>query len=394
MRRLLVLALAFAAAGLRADSPVLTISQELIPSPAPVGATTPVFVTGAQHLTLTWLEAADDRPARTYAAVWDEARTRWSTPTLHKPSPHAPLGEIHVPRVVFPDGSELSVFFPAKDDRILDLHTQRHRADIASAPRALSSESWSKTQHPPEPPVLSARDARVVTVWLNLAEKSPRLFAALSPTAGEPFFLPLRIDDGQPLGRASLALLRDGSAYVSWLEAHGPEKSSAALWLRRLSPDGDLSVPVLIATAPSVTAFGHPQLALAKDYDTTPAQLLIAYPLTSDGVSQLVTRLITLPPADSFARGRPCPTCPPAESTRPGHAIIGHIVRLIPEKHQVILTHQEVPGILPAGSTLFHIDDHTLRSLPSASALAARIEQRDGAWWVFEVRALVPHERP
>jgi hypothetical protein len=393
MRRLFVLALALYGSVLRADSPALTISQQLIPSPASIGASAPAFTSGPHGLTLTWLEPDTNNQLHRLAATWETTHARWSPPHPFAPSADGSFENAASPRVRFHDGSALSVFLPEKDGRILDLHTQRHRGHIASEPRALSPESWAKGNTPAEPPVLAAREARVIAVWLNHAENSPRLLAALTTSAGESFFLPVRIDDGQPLGRASLALLRDGSAYISWLETYGPGKTSAALWLRRLSPAGDLSVPVLIATAASADAFGHPQLALGKDYDETAAQLLIAYPLTHDGISQLITRLITLPPAESFAQGRPCLTCPPDNATKSGHALMGRVVKLVPRNNQVLIDHSEVPGILPAGSTTFRIDDQTLHSLRDVTTLLARIEQRDGVWWLFDVSVLVTNNR-
>ena len=398
MRRLLVIVLVvvFARAPLHADSPALTITQQLVASPAPVGATAPAFNSAGHTLTLTWLETDSGDQPSTVAAHWDSSRARWSPPhpldSARQPrAPETPATS-SAPQVHFPDGSSLSVFLPDNDGRIRDLHTQRHRANPArdpdASPRPLSADSWPATSSPTQAPVLISREARVLAVWLNHAAETPRLFAALSTSAGEQFFLPIRIDDGHPLGRASAVLLRDGSAYISWLEAHGSDKTAAALWLRRLSPAGDPSIPVLITTAPSAAALGHPQLALAKDYDATPAQLLIAHELASEGATQLVTRLITLPPAESFAQGRPCLTCPPDTATLPGHRLTGRVIQLIPEKHQAIIEHGEVPGILPAGKTAFLLDDKILMTLNAAPSLIARIEKRDGRWWLFDVRVL------
>lgn len=388
MRCLFVLVLALCGHVLRADSPALTITQQLIASPAPVGATAPLFIATSEGPRLAWSETAANGQTPYAGSIWDRTSYRWSPPTaLPIKKPDTPVS----PGVHFPDGSELSVFLPEKDGRILDLHTHRRRGQTAAAPRPLSPESWLKHAAPPEPPLLRAREARVIAVWMNHAENSPRLLAALSTSAGEQFFLPVRIDDGRPLGRASLVLLRDGSAYISWLETHGSE--NAALWLRRLSPAGDLSVPVLITTAPSAAALGHPQLALLKDYDDTPAQLIIAHELTTQGITQLVTRLITLPLAKSFTQGRPCPTCPPDEASRPGHPLMGGVIKLIPRKHQVVIQHSAIPGILPAGKTTFRIDEQTRASLRNVNSLLARIEQREGVWWLFDVSKLTTSDR-
>jgi hypothetical protein len=388
MRRLLAFVLALGVACARADSPSLTIRPQRIPSPAPVHATAPLLVSVEQTVSLAWLESGPDDTPRVFTAAWSHTAGRWAAP---QPAPQlsseAFLDHASA-RVRFPDGSGLSVFFPQAGDRILDLHTQRHHSSGDAPPRALSQESWPARKQPPEPSALAAHEARVIAVWLNHAENSPRLLAARSTNAGDSFFLPVRIDDGRPLGRAASAMLRDGSAYVIWLEADSPEKATAALWLRRLSPAGALSVPVRLATGLDPGASDRPRLALLKDYDATSAQLLVAYTLTTDGIRQIVTQLITLPPEDTFTQDRGCLTCPADEDTQPGHALLGKITRLLPETRQVVLTHEGVPGILPAGTHLFHCDDDAWRALSGASRLYARIERRDGAWWLSDIRAL------
>ncbi|MGC4074852.1 MAG: hypothetical protein QM760_20615 [Nibricoccus sp.] len=392
MRCLLVLALAFGTCVLHADSPALTVTQQLLPSPAPVGATTPFFIETPDGPRLAWKETSSAGQVQYVGATWDHASSRWSSPAV------LPIDAPAIPTVAtvrFPDGSDLSAFFPEKDGRILDLHTQRLHGQISTDPRPLSSDSWRNAPyalHPTESPLLRAREARVVAIWLNFAEASPRLFAALSTTAGEQFFMPVRIDDGHPLGRASIALLMDGSAYISWLESYGAE-NAAALWLRRLSPAGDLSVPVLITTAPTAAALGHPQITLLKDYDSAPAQLLVAHELTNEGVTQIVTRLIVLPPAESFIQGRPCLACPPDTATLPGHPLMGRVVKLTPRKQLVAIEHSEIPGILRAGKTTFHANEQTLTALRETDSIIARIEQRDGIWWLFDVRRLATQTR-
>jgi hypothetical protein len=72
---------------------------------------------------------------------------------------------------------------------------------------------------------------------------------------------------------------------------------------------------------------------------------------------------------------------------------MGRVVKLVPRNNQVLIDHSEVPGILPAGSTTFRIDDQTLHSLRDVTTLLARIEQRDGVWWLFDVSVLVTNNR-
>ncbi len=390
MHPLLVIATCvFAASTLRADSPALTITRQLLPSPAPVGAISPGFIPTSDGPQLIWTEPATaSRPGQS-GAVWETTAARFSAPL---PLSIKTSGATAIPRVIFPDGSELTAFFPEKDGRILDLHTQRHRNQNSAPPKPLSSDSWPRSSS--TPPLLAAREARTLAVWLNHAEPTPRLFAALSLNAGEQFLLPVRIDDGHPLGPASLVLLRDGSAYIAWLEAPASTNPTAALWLRRLSPAGDPSIPVLIATARTSETLGPPQLALLKDYDSTPAQLLLAHELTAGSVTQIATHLITLPPAESFSQGRPCLTCPPDTATLPGHPLAGRLIRILPEKNLIFVEHAEIPGILPAGKNTFLLDDNSPHNLSPGTRLLARVEQRGSTWHLFGIQILTTPPAP
>jgi hypothetical protein len=393
MRRLLAIALALAMPCARADSPALTLTQQRIASPAPVGAASPRFLETEGAVSLAWLEPSAGHAARVCSAAWSSDAGGWSAPQA-APSLTAETFDPPPARVHFPDGSSLSAFFPEAGGRILDLHTQRHHDGSAAPPRALTSESWPAGGSPPEPPLLAAREARVIAVWLTHAGKSPRLLAALSTNAGALFFLPLQIDDGRPLGRADLVMLRDGSVYITWLEAERLEKNTAALWLRRVSPGGALSVPVRLATGVSATPAGRPRVALLKDYDTAPAQLLVAHTQETDGIRQIVTQLLTLPPAESFSRDRGCLSCPADDIARPGHPLLGKITRLLPESSEVIVAHAEIPGILPAGDTRFRCDETTWPALRGITRLSARIEKRGGHWWLFDIHALLTPGHP
>jgi hypothetical protein len=183
-------------------------------------------------------------------------------------------------------------------------------------------------------------------------------------------------------------LLADGTVFVSWPENYN--QNETALWLRRISPGGSLSVPVLLAVLP--TGQPKPKLALAKDYDATPAQLLIAYSLGEGDAAQIVTRLLTIaPPA---AAANPCQTCPdPDEATR-GHALRGRVVTFSAAHSTLTVSHGEIPGVLPSRTTEFKIDPSILKQATPGNEVFARIEKRGTEWWLFAARLIVHPETP
>ena len=318
-------------ASLRAASPRLTLDNELLPSPAGVGAQAPQFVaTTSGRVLLSWTEPGPDNAPALHFAQLDPQTHAWGNPAILSPASLCPIS-----------------------------------AQMITGP------------------ITASNGGRLATVWFVADKKDPRILLSVSPDAGAHFLMPQRIEDTLPVGAPDLVLLNDGTVFVSWLEHYN--KDEMAIWLRRISPGGDLSVPVLLATLPSDRAF--PRLALVKDYDTTPAQLLLAYTLGEGDASQIVTRLLTIP-LPSSTSAHPC-NCPTDDETARGYALKGRVVSLIPARDALIVQHEEIPGVLPATTTEFKTDPSTLKSVATGNEIFARVELRETEWWLFSARLIV-----
>ncbi len=314
----------------------LTLDNALLPSPAGVGAHSPHLVaTGTGQVLLSWIEPGPDDTAALYFAQFDPKTHAWAKPSLIGP------------------------------------------ANAIPAPSGNLNE-----------PATTSNAGRLATAWFVADKKDPRVLLSTSPDAGQHFLMPQRIEDAQPIGAPALALLADGTVFVAWPEQANPHQT--ALWLRRISPGGNLSVPVRLATLPAAT---QPSLALIKDYDTTPAQLLLVYPLGDAGVSQIITRLLTLPRPETAKTANPC-NCPTGDEAARGHALKGRIISFAPERGTLRVKHEDVAGVLPAATTEFRIDPATQNLATTGNELFARIEKRDNTWWLFDARLIVRPEMP
>ena len=67
----------------------------------------------------------------------------------------------------------------------------------------------------------------------------------------------------------------------------------------------------------------------------------------------------------------------------------GTVRRVAPLSGLVTFDHEELPGILDQGSDFFRAAPELAAILKPGSACLARIERRDGAWRIFDVRLLV-----
>jgi len=319
-------------APLPAASPLLTLDNTQLPSPAGVGAQAPQFIaTAGGRVLLSWIEPGPDNIAALHFAQLDPQTHAWGNPSILSPAGANPVSTSKI-----------------------------------SSPTTVSS------------------GGRLATVWFVADKNDPRVLLSVSPDAGQHFLMPQRIEDTRPVGGPDLVLLSDGTVFASWLEHYN--KDETAIWLRRISPGGDLSVPVLLATLPSDHA--SPRLALVKDYDATPAQLLLAYTLGDGDASQIVTRLLTIPLPGTFPSANPC-NCPTGDEAVRGYALKGRIVSLVPAHAALIVQHDAIPGVLPAATTEFKTDPSVLNLAAAGNEVFARIELRSTEWWLFSARLIV-----
>jgi Cu/Ag efflux protein CusF len=286
----------------------------------------------------------------------------------------------------FPDGTAIVAYRARRAEEVRDIYTAKYYHGKWETPRVLSADDWRINGCPVNGPQLDSAGGRVAAVWFTAADNAARVLASVSPDAGARFTLPQRVDLGKPLGRADTVLLRDGSRLVTWLEA-GSEKE-AGIYLRRLSPMDEAGPPVLLAASSQAHPSGFPRLVLVKDYDATPAQLLLAY-IRDATPSTVHTLLLTLPDLSTLAGRKPCLPCDEEDANAVrGYPVKGRVLGTDPERGQVLVQHEEIPGVMRAMTMAFKVEPAVLPSLQRDRELLGRIERRGREWWLFNIKLL------
>ncbi len=145
------------------------------------------------------------------------------------------------------------------DGEIRDISIMRVLRDgRMTEPRPVGTDGWEINGCPVNGPSLAADGDRVAIVWFTAADDLARVNVAFSGDEGETFAPPIRIDDGEPMGRVGIALLQDGSAVVSWMEYVG---DGADIRLRRVLPDGRPENSHTLARSSVDRASGFPAIA-------------------------------------------------------------------------------------------------------------------------------------
>ncbi|MCW5550223.1 MAG: exo-alpha-sialidase, partial [Opitutaceae bacterium] len=286
----------------------------------------------------------------------------------------------------FPDGSALVAYRARREGEVRDIYTARFREGRWENPRLLNNDDWRIHGCPVNGPRLDSVGGTVAAAWFTAADDEPRVLASLSPDAGARFILPQRVDLGNPFGRVDTVLLRDGSRLVIWIEAGGGQE--AGIYLRRISPADEIGPPVLLAATSQARASGFPRLALVKDYDATPAQLLLAY--TEDREPSAVhTRLLTLPTLSALAGRKPCLPCDEddANAVR-GYAMKGVVSQVQPGRELIWVQLEEIPGVMRATTLACRAEPALFEQLTPGQPVLGRIEKRGRDWWLFNVKLL------
>lgn len=129
-----------------------------------------------------------------------------------------------------------------------------------SEPQSLHADGWQIEACPVNGPQADARGSHVAVAWFTAAGDNPRVNVAFSSDAGRTFSEPRRVDGRAPGGRVDLLMTEDGSAIVSWLER---VDGAAEVRLRRVSPEGEMSEPLVVSRTGAERASGFPRMALA-----------------------------------------------------------------------------------------------------------------------------------
>ncbi len=124
-------------------------------------------------------------------------------------------------------------------------------------------DGWHIRGCPTNGPALAAGDRGPTVAWFTAAGGESKVLAAFWNPKEARFTDPIRVDDGSPRGWAGVAVLRDGSAAVSWVER---AKGGTELRVRRVTRDGDTGPAVTVAPAPAGrSAVGVPKLVRTGD---------------------------------------------------------------------------------------------------------------------------------
>lgn len=155
------------------------------------------------------------------------------------------------------DGA-IAVYRDRSEDEVRDIYFVRQQNRKWSAPQPVHADGWQITACPVNGPSIAADGQRVAVAWYTEANDQPRVHLAFSNDSGRTFADPIRVDDGNAVGRVDVVLLSDGSALVCWMSGTA-EKGMTKV--RRVGSDGSLDAISTVAETDIARSSGFPRIA-------------------------------------------------------------------------------------------------------------------------------------
>ncbi|MEQ1833078.1 MAG: sialidase family protein [Candidatus Eisenbacteria bacterium] len=156
----------------------------------------------------------------------------------------------------------LVVYRDRSEHEVRDIFAVRWQDGRWTDPAPVAPDGWVVEGCPVNGPAVAARGERAVVAWATGAADSMRVHAATSDDGGEHFGVPVRVDEGDPVGRADVAMLPDGDAAVMWIEG---THDHARIRVRRWAASGVLGAPVTVSGTSPARRSGFPRLVCVGD---------------------------------------------------------------------------------------------------------------------------------
>ena len=130
------------------------------------------------------------------------------------------------------------------------------KAEIVSS-RTINPDGWIINGCPVNGPSTRRLGNSLVVAWPTVQDEQSEVRVSFSADSGQTFGEPIRVDDGDPLGRVDVALLNSETAVVSWLESTG---GNAAIRWRLIDCNGAKKASRQVTKTLGSRSSGFPQM--------------------------------------------------------------------------------------------------------------------------------------
>ena len=164
---------------------------------------------------------------------------------------------------IAPTGSgAIMAYRDRSEAEIRDIAISRYTRGRWDTPRLVHDDGWEIHGCPVNGPALASSGDDVALAWYTHAGGEGRVMLSFSADGGEVFSQPLRVDDGDPIGRVDVVWLAPGEAMVSWMERI--DSDWATIRVRRVRTDAGALQPSRVLTKiDAARSSGFPRMVVS-----------------------------------------------------------------------------------------------------------------------------------
>ena len=156
------------------------------------------------------------------------------------------------------DDGPLVVYRDRTTDEVRDIYVSRRDYGEWTEGVPVAEDRWEIPACPVNGPIVRASGSEVAIAWFTAAGDVPLVKAAWSTDGGRSFGEPVVVSTGKPLGHVGGTMLDTGDFVISYQEGVG--SGAAELYLRSVSPAGDMTPPYHVPDSGGLFAFSVPQI--------------------------------------------------------------------------------------------------------------------------------------
>ncbi|MEX0780513.1 MAG: hypothetical protein WD491_02545 [Balneolales bacterium] len=158
--------------------------------------------------------------------------------------------------------STIIAYRDRSDGEIRDISLSRYYNGQWSEPQVAHEDNWHFMGCPVNGPVLTSSGDHGGLAWYTgSGEEAVANYVHLNESLDD-ISNPIRIDDGNPLGRVDAVMQQDGTAWVSWVEK---TEDGAENRLRRIDKDGSTGESITLHPLSPERQSGFPRMAISDD---------------------------------------------------------------------------------------------------------------------------------
>lgn len=150
------------------------------------------------------------------------------------------------------------VYRDRSDEEIRDMSIVRLINDEWTKPQAVHEDHWKIAGCPVNGPRISNYENTLAVTWFTAASDSAQVNVSFSSDGGTSFSKPVRIDEGETIGRVDIAMLDGDRAMVSWMEG-------SKIKARIVNKEGTMGRPMEVANSSGARSNGFPQMTRSGD---------------------------------------------------------------------------------------------------------------------------------